>query len=59
MTVSHRQPVLLRQLLQRRQRPRADVLDHFGRGERAKPPGRRVTGAARQAEQESDGEQGS
>ena len=31
----HRQPALLRQLLQRHLRPRADVLDHFGGRERA------------------------
>ena len=31
----HRQSVLLRQVLQRHLRPGADVLDHFGRRERA------------------------
>ena len=31
----HRQPVLLCQILQRGLRPCADVLDHFGRRERA------------------------
>src|SRR4051794_41945439 len=53
----NRQPVLLRQLLQRHLRPRADVLDHFGGGERAEPAAIFMAGAAYQAEQESRGEQ--
>ena len=36
---SDRQPVLLRQFLQRDLRPRADVLDDFGRRQRAEPAG--------------------
>ncbi len=54
---SDRQAVLLRQFLQRHLRPRADVLDHFGGGERAQPAGGLMAGAAHQAEQESGGEQ--
>ncbi len=54
----HRQPVLLRQFLQRYLRPCADVLDHFGRGERTAPAGGLMAGAAHQAEQEAGGEQG-
>ena len=53
----HRQSVRLRQFLQRRQRPCADVLDHFGRGERSQPAGIFMTGAAHQTEQKSGGEQ--
>jgi len=53
----HRQPVLLRKILQRNLRPRADVLDHFGRRERAQPPGVFMAGIAHQAEQEAGGEQ--
>ena len=54
----HRQPVLLRQFLQRHLRPCADVLDHFGCRERTEPADVLMTGAAHQAEQESGGEQG-
>ena len=53
----HRQPVLPRQLLQRHLRPRADVLDHLGRRQRAEPARRLIAGVADQAEQEAGGEQ--
>ena len=43
-----RQPVLLRHLLQRDLRPRADVPDHFGRGKRPKTSGHLVPDAARE-----------
>jgi hypothetical protein len=55
----HRQSVLLRQFPQRDLRPRADVLDHFGRGERAQAPGILISCAARQPEQKAGGEQAS
>jgi hypothetical protein len=54
---SHRQPILLRQFLQRGLRPRADVLNDFCRGERPQPPGVFVAGAAHQPEQKSGGKQ--
>ena len=53
----YRQPVLLRQLLQRHLRPRADMLDHLGGRQRAEPAGILVAGIAHQPEQESGGEQ--
>jgi len=53
----HRQPVLLRQLLQRNQRPRADVLDHLGRGKRAQPSGILISGVAHQTEQKACGKE--
>src|SRR5215218_844580 len=53
----HRQPVLPRQLLQRHLRPRADMLDHLGRGERPEPAGRFIARVADEAEQEAGGEQ--
>src|SRR5882757_8593816 len=53
----NRQPVLLRQFLQRNLRPCPDMLDHFGGGECAEAAGIFMTGVAHQAEQESGGEQ--
>ena len=57
MTLLNRQPRLLRQFLQRHLRPRADVLDHFGGRERAKPAGIFMAGVTHQAEQEAGGEE--
>src|SRR5882724_10008018 len=53
----NRQPVLLGQFLQRNLRPGADVLDHFGGGERAEAAGIFMAGVTHQAEQETGGEQ--
>src|SRR6266700_1839872 len=53
----NRQPVLLRQILQRHLWPGADVLNHFGGGECAEAAGVLMTGVADQADQESGGEQ--
>src|ERR1700752_2410988 len=51
------QAVLLRELLQRHLRPRADVLDDFCRGQRAEPAGILVTDTARKAKQKAGREQ--
>src|SRR3954466_4797356 len=51
------QPALLRQLLQRGLRPRADMLDHFSGGKRSQSPGFLIAQPTDQPEQKSGGEQ--
>ena len=53
LTVDETEAVCLGERLQRRLRPRADVLDHLGRRQRAEPGAVAVVGAARQPDQEA------
>src|SRR5262245_14131156 len=54
---SELEAVVARQVLERRFRPRAEMLDHLGGGERPEPRGGAVVDAARQPDQEAGREQ--
>src|SRR5262245_62750781 len=54
---SELEAVVARQVLERRFRPRAEMLDHLGGGERPEPCGGAIVDATRQPDQEAGGEQ--